>query len=61
MTNSDAQYLETRKFQVEDIARIFGVLLFMIQFTEKTTSWGSGIEQMSMGYMRYTLLPWVRR
>lgn len=61
MTNSDAQYLETRKFQVEDIARIFGVPLFMIQSTEKTTSWGSGIEQMSMGYVRYTLLPWVRR
>lgn len=61
MSNSDAQYLEIRKFQVEDIARIFGVPLFMIQSTEKTTSWGSGIEQMSMGYVRYTLLPWVRR
>ena len=61
MTNSDAQYLETRKFQVEEIARIFGIPLFMIQSTEKTTSWGSGIEQMSMGYVRYTLLAWVRR
>jgi HK97 family phage portal protein len=61
MTNSDAQFLETRRFQVEDVARIFGIPLFMIQSTEKTTSWGSGIEQMSMGYVRYTLLPWVRR
>ena len=61
MSNADAQFLETRRFQVEDIARIFGVPLFMIQSTEKTTSWGSGIEQMSMGYVRYTLLPWVRR
>ena len=61
MTNADAQYLETRKFQVEEIARIFGIPLFMIQSTEKTTSWGSGIEQMSMGYVRYTLLPWIRR
>lgn len=61
MTNADAQFLETRRFQVEDIARIFGIPLFMIQSTEKTTSWGSGIEQMSMGYVRYTLLPWVRR
>ena len=61
MTNADAQYLETRKFQVEEIARIFGVPLFMIQSTEKTPSWGAGIEQMSMGYVRYTLLPWVRR
>lgn len=61
MTNADAQYLETRRFQVEEIARIFGVPLFMIQSTEKTTSWGSGIEQMSMGYVRYTLLAWLRR
>jgi HK97 family phage portal protein len=61
MSNTDAQYLETRRFQVEDIARIFGIPLFMIQSTEKTTSWGSGIEQMSMGYVRYTLLPWVKR
>ena len=61
MTNADAQYLETRRFQVEEIARIFGVPLFMIQSTEKTTSWGSGIEQMSMGYVRYTLLAWIRR
>lgn len=61
MTNADAQYLETRRFQVEEIARIFGVPLFMIQSTEKTTSWGSGIEQMSMGYVRYTLLAWIKR
>ena len=61
MTNADAQFLETRKFQVEDIARVFGVPLFMIQSTEKTTSWGTGIEQMSMGFVRYTLLPWVKR
>ena len=61
MTNADAQYLETRKFQVEEIARIFGIPLFMIQSTEKTTTWGSGIEQLSMGYVRYTLLAWIRR
>ncbi|MBQ7195907.1 MAG: phage portal protein [Synergistaceae bacterium] len=61
MTNSDAQYLETMKFQVEQIARIFRVPLFMIQSTEKSTSWGSGIEQMSLGFVRYTLLPWIKR
>lgn len=61
MTNSDAQYLETMKFQVEQIARIFRVPLFMVQSTEKSTSWGSGIEQMSLGFVRYTLLPWIKR
>lgn len=55
MSAEDAQLLSTRKFQVEDIARIFGVPPHMIGYTEKTTSWGSGVEQMSIGFVRYTL------
>lgn len=55
MTASDAQLLEQRRFQVEDIARIFGVPPFMIGHTDKTTSWGSGVEQMSIGFIKYTL------
>lgn len=55
MNAEDAQLLATRKFQVEDIARIFGVPPHMIGYTEKTTSWGSGVEQMSIGFVRYTL------
>lgn len=55
MTAEDAQMLETRKFQVEDIARIFGVPPHMVGHTEKTTSWGSGVEQMSIGFVRFTL------
>lgn len=55
MSSEDAQLLATRKFQVEDIARIFGVPPHMIGYTEKTTSWGSGVEQMSIGFVRYTL------
>lgn len=55
MTAEDAQLLATRKFQVEDLARIFGVPPHMIGYTEKTTSWGAGVEQMSIGFVRYTL------
>lgn len=55
MTAEDAQLLATRQFQVQDIARIFGVPAHMIGYTEKSTSWGSGIEQMSIGFVRYTL------
>lgn len=55
MTAEDAQLLATRKFQVEDIARIFGVPPHMIGHTEKTTSWGSGVEQMSIGFVRFSL------
>jgi HK97 family phage portal protein len=56
VTAEDAQLIATREFQVEDIARIFGVPPFMIGHTEKTTSWGSGVESMGIGFVKYTLL-----
>lgn len=58
---NDAQIIETRRYQVADIARIFGVPLFMINETEKSTSWGTGIEQQSIGFVRYTLQPHLNR
>lgn len=57
MNAVDAQLIETRKYTVEDICRIFGVPPFMIGHTEKTTSWGSGVEEMSLGFVKYTLAP----
>lgn len=51
----DAQLLETRRFAASDIARIFGVPPHMIGDVEKSTSWGSGIEQQSIGFVTYTL------
>jgi HK97 family phage portal protein len=61
MTAEDAQMLASRQFQVVDVARWFNVPLHMIQETTKATSWGSGIEHMSLGFLVYTLLPWLRR
>lgn len=55
MTSEDAQLLDTRKFQIEEIARAYGVPPFMIGHTDKTTSWGSGIETMGVGFVRFTL------
>lgn len=55
LSSEDAQMIATRGFQVEEICRAFGVPPFMIGHTEKTTSWGSGIEQMSIGFVKYTL------
>lgn len=55
MTAADSQLVEQRRFQVEDIARIFGVPPHMIGHTDKTTSWGSGVEQMSIAFVKYTL------
>lgn len=51
----EAQLLETRRFQIEDIARIFGVPPHMIGALEKSTSWGSGIEQQAIGFVTYSL------
>ncbi|MCP3669089.1 MAG: phage portal protein, partial [Gammaproteobacteria bacterium] len=55
----EAQFLETRKFQVEDIARIYGVPLHMLSSTEKSTSWGTGLEQQNLGFLVHTLRPWL--
>lgn len=61
LSAEDAQLLETRKFQVIEIARAFGVPPHMIGETSASTSWGSGIEQMGGGFVRYTLGPHLRR
>jgi HK97 family phage portal protein len=61
LTAEDAQLLEARKFQVIDIARAFGVPPHMIGETSASTSWGSGIEAMSRGFVTYTLQPHLVR
>jgi HK97 family phage portal protein len=61
MTAKDAQLLESRQWQVIDIARAFGVPPFMVGETTSSTSWGSGIEQMGIGMVVYTLRPHLRR
>lgn len=55
MTPEDAQWIEGRKFSRSDIAMFFGVPPHMIGDTEKSTSWGTGIEQQGTGYVTFTL------
>lgn len=57
----DSAFIETQKWQTAEIARAFGVPPHMIGDTERSTSWGSGIEQQSIGYVQYTLTPWITR
>lgn len=61
MPLEDMQLLESRRFQVEEVARVFGVPPFMIGHNEKTTSWGSGVEAMGVGFVRYTLRPYLNK
>jgi HK97 family phage portal protein len=55
MPLEDMQLLETRKFQIEEIARVYGIPPFMLGHNEKTTSWGAGVEAMGTGFVRYSL------
>jgi len=57
----DAQFLGTRAAQTLDIAMLFGVPPHMLGQVDKTTSWGTGIEQQSMGFLTYTLSAWLGR
>lgn len=57
----DMQMLESRQFQLGEIARIFRVPSHLINDTEKSTSWGSGIEQLNLGFLQYTLRPYLTR
>lgn len=59
MTNEDSQFLETRRFEVSDIARWFGIPPHMIGDVERSTSWGSGIESQSIQFVTYGLVPWL--
>ena len=61
MNPADAQMLENRAFNVEDICRWFRVPPFMVGHTEKSTSWGSGLEQQGQGFATYTLKPYLDR
>ena len=61
MTNDQLQFLEQRKFGVEDVARWFRVPPHMLGQTEKSTSYGTGIESQGIWFVTYTLMPWIRR
>lgn len=56
-----AQILQSREFQAIDITRLFGIPPWLIAAVEKTTSWGTGIEQMNIGMVTYALNPLIVR
>lgn len=56
MSGRDAQGLEQRKYQAEEVSRYTGVPRPLLMFDE--TSWGSGIEQLGLFLITYCLMPW---
>lgn len=55
INSKDAEILATKLFNVEEISRILGVPPHMIGHTSKSTSFGTGIEQQGIAFVRYTL------
>lgn len=55
----DMQFLQTRAATRAEIASWFAIPPHMVGDTQKTTSWGTGIESQSQGFLTYTLMPWL--
>ena len=61
LSPQDMQLLESRRFQVEDIARFMGVPSVLINDTAGSTVWGSGIQQLLGGFYKLNLKPYLER
>lgn len=61
LTPEDAQMIETRGWGVEEVCRIFGVPPHMVGHAEKSTSWGTGIEQQTLGFVKFSLRRRIKR
>lgn len=57
MSMVDAQFLESRRFELQDIARFYGIPPFMIGDSTASTTWGTGIEQQTLGFLNFSLDP----
>ncbi len=55
----DAQFLETRRFQLEEVARMYRIPLHLLQNLDKATF--NNIQELGIGFVTYTILPWKVR
>ena len=60
MSNIDAQMIESRKLQIEEICREFGVMPIMVGYSDKAATYASA-EQMFIAHVVHTLEPWYQR
>jgi HK97 family phage portal protein len=57
----DLELLAQRRFEKEEICQAFGVPPVLIGENDKTSSWGTGIEQITLGFVRFTIMPHIGR
>ena len=55
LSPQDLQTIEARRYQIADISRFFGVPLHLLNETDKTTSWGTGLSENTLAYLIFTL------
>jgi len=55
MSPEDLHTIEARRYQVADISRFYGVPLHLLNETEKSTSWGSGLSEQTLAFLIFTL------
>ena len=61
ITPEDAQWLDSKKFGVSEIARFFGVPPHLIADASNSTSWGSGLAEQNLAFGQFSLRPWTER
>lgn len=61
MTAQQAQFIESRQFQIEEISRWTGVPPHLLMQTEKQTSWGTGVDEQNRGLSKFVLGHWAQR
>lgn len=57
MPPTDIQFIESRRFSVVEVARLYGVPPHLLMDVERSTSWGTGIEEQTIGFVVFTLQP----
>lgn len=60
MTGVDAQHLETRRHQIEEVCRFFRIMPIMVGYSDKTATFASA-EAMFLAHVVHTLMPWYQR
>lgn len=61
MSASDAQLIEARDYQVEDICRFYGIPPFMVGAMKKNTSFGTGLSEQTLGFVKFTFRRYVKK
>lgn len=61
MTAEQAQFIQSRQFQIEEISRWVGVPPHLLMQTDKQTSWGTGVDEQNRGLAKFVLGHWAQR